>query len=126
MEPAVPRHWEKRILAAYLRMLGASQEAAGVAVRRSERTVFDWEHHASWPLAREEARQRWLSDLTDASRKALLDSIRGGAGDLAFKVLERVDRDLAPPAHRLQHQHEVGEGLSGLLQAFGAHDADLG
>ena len=76
------------------------------------------------PLAREEARQRWLVDLTDASRKTLLDSIRAGGGDLALKVLERLDRDLAPPAQRLQHQHEVGDGLSSLLQAFGEAETD--
>ena len=74
------KYWERRILYAYLRMMGMSQIDAGRAVGRTERVVQSWEYAASWPLAREEARQRWLVDLTDASRKTLLDSIRAGAG----------------------------------------------
>ena len=31
----VPRHWEKRVLASYLRMLGATQAEAGVACGRA-------------------------------------------------------------------------------------------
>jgi hypothetical protein len=115
---------EKQILCAYLRMMGSTQEAAAKAVGRSERTIRLWEKQPTWPQVREVARKRWMSDLTDASRQALLASIRGGAGDLALKVLERVDSDLAPPAQRLHHQHEVGAGLAGLLEAFGETDAD--
>ena len=47
MKPAAdeqnPRHWEKRVLAAYYRLLGSSQKAAGAAVGRSERSVWTWE-----------------------------------------------------------------------------------
>jgi hypothetical protein len=39
----VPRHWEKRVLTAYLRMMGMTQKQAGAAVGRSERTIRDWE-----------------------------------------------------------------------------------
>ena len=111
-----PRHWEKRVLAAYLRMLGGTQTEAGTAVGRSERTVRDWEADAAtWACAREEARQRWLSELTDAARMALLSTIKTGNGWLALQVLERLDRDLAPPSVKLKHDVEVGEGLASLL-----------
>lgn len=120
-----PRHWEKRVLTAYLRMMGMTQNQAGAAVGRSERTVRDWEADTqTWPRAREEARRRWLGDLTDAARQTLLAAIRAGDGDLAMKVVERVDGDLAPPTQRLHHKHEIGPGLSSLLQAVEGADAD--
>jgi hypothetical protein len=106
-------------------MLGATQKAAGAAVGRSERTVQAWEADTMrWTRAREEARRRWLGDLTDAARQTVLDTIRAGDGDLAMKVLERVDTDLAPPAQRLHHKHEIGLGLSSLLRAVEGEDAD--
>jgi len=122
-----PQHGEKRVLAAYLRMMGMTQHQAGAAVGRSARTIRDWEAAtATWEQAREEARRRWLGDLTDAARKTLLDTIRAGDGDLSMKVLERIDADLAPPTQRLHHKHEIGPGLSSLLQAVEGDDADAG
>ena len=123
--PRRPQHWEKWVLYAYLRMLGATQNSAASAVGRKKRTCQEWqEDRALFAQAREEARQRWLNDVTDAARKTLLDTIRGGAGDLALKLLERVDRDLAPAMQRLKMDHEVHEGLSGLLQTLGGSNAD--
>ena len=120
-----PRSFEKQVAAAYVRMLGATQKAAGAAVGRSERTMQVWEADTlTWERARAEARRRWLGALTDASRKTLLETIRAGDGDLAMKVLERVDGALAPPTQRLQHRHEIGPGLSSLLQAVEGDDAD--
>jgi hypothetical protein len=122
-----PRQWEKWALYSYLRMMGSTQKEAGSAVGRKKRTVAEWEEaKALFAEAREEARKRWLTDLTDASRQTLLTTIRGGAGELALKVLERTDPDLAPATQRHKIEHEVGEGLSGLLKAFGGHDADAG
>jgi hypothetical protein len=93
-----PRSFEKQVAAAYLRMLGATQKAAGAAVGRSERTLQAWEADTvTWERARAEARRRWLGALTDVARKTVLETIRAGDGDLAMKVLERVDGDLAPP-----------------------------
>jgi transposase len=123
----VPRHWEKRVLTAYLRMMGMTQKQAGAAVGRSERTIRDWEADtATWTQARDEARHRWLGELTDAARQTLLTVIRAGDGDLAMKVLERIDTDLAPPTQRLRHTHDIGQGLSSLLQAIEGDDADAG
>ena len=122
-----PRYWEKAVLCAYYRLLGATQKAAGAAVGRSERTVRVWEADRTlWTRASEEARQRWLGEVTSAARHSLLKAALGADGDLALKILERLDPDLAPPTQRLKHSHEVGEGLSGLLQAFGGAHADAG
>jgi hypothetical protein len=120
-----PRSFEKQVAAAYVRMLGATQKAAGAAVGRSERTLQAWEADTlTWERARAEARCRWLGELTDASRKTLLETIRAGDGDLAMKVLERVDGALVPPTQRLHHRHEIGLGLSSLLRAAEGDDAD--
>ena len=120
-----PRSFEKQVAAAYVRMLGATQKAAGAAVGRSERALQAWEADTlTWERVRAEARRRWLGALTDAARKTLLETIRSGDGDLAMKVLERVDGALAPPTQRLQHRHEIGLGLSSLLRAAEGDDAD--
>jgi hypothetical protein len=122
----VPRHWEKRVLACYLRMMGLTQSEAGKAVGRAGRTVRTWESEpVTWTQARSEAEKRWLRELTDAARVTLLTAIRQGAGELALRVLERTVQALAPPTQRLQHHHETGPGLSELLQAFEDEDADL-
>ncbi len=127
-DPDTPRHWEKRVLAAYYRLLGSSQKAAGAAVGRSERSVWTWEQDTvTWTQATEEARKRWLGEVTALARRQLLAAMMRDGGDLALKILERIDTDLAPPTQRLKHQHEVGEGLSSLLKAFeGRSDADPG
>ena len=60
-----------------------------------------------WNLAREEAKGRWLTELMDASRVSLLQTIRAGDGELSFRVLERTDEALAPPAYQHKHSGEV-------------------
>jgi hypothetical protein len=121
-----PSYWEKLVLASYYRLLGATQIQAGAAVGRSERTIRVWEaDRILWQRASEEAHQRWLGEITAAARRAVLDNA-GTDVDLALKLLERLDSDLAPPAQRHKVHHDMGEGLSGLLKAFGGHDADAG
>jgi hypothetical protein len=114
---APTRHWEKRVLYAYLRMMGATQTHAARAVGRAERTGQMWEEDKGTYLqAREEARKRWLGELTDAARVALLTTIQGGDGHLALQLLERLDSDLAPAKHR-QALTLDGGGLASLLAA---------
>jgi len=103
-----PAHWEKRVSAAYMRMLGATQAEAGRAVGRSERTIRLWESDPSWADARREAEERWLVDLTDASRRAVLDSIKAGNAQLAKEMLERLDERLAPPTIKHKLSGRVG------------------
>lgn len=87
----VPQHWEKRVLAAYLLMMGETWAATSAKVGRSETTLANWHRHASWPEAKAEAERRWLYDVKDASRRAVYQQIDAGDGDLGFKVLERLD-----------------------------------
>ena len=95
--PPRPKYWEKFVLYSYLRMMGSTQKDAGRAVGRKVRTVQEWEENKRlYAEARADARQRWLNDLTDAARQTLLATIRQGHGELAWKILERVDADLAP------------------------------
>jgi hypothetical protein len=111
-----PRHWEKRVAAAYFRMMGYTQAATGTTVGRSERTIQDWEaDKLTWAQAREDARQRWLGELTDTARVTLLTTLQEGPhGFLALQVLERLDSALAPAKHQLDVSVEGG-GLAALL-----------
>lgn len=95
-------HWDKLVSAAYLRMLGATQDDAATQVGRTARTVRMWEADKElWTQARDEARSRWLTDLTDSARRRLLDSMeKPENGDLALKVLERMDDALRPAKQR--------------------------
>jgi hypothetical protein len=123
--PDMPPYWEKLVLASYYRLLGATQTEAGAAVGRSERTVRAWEADSmTWTKATEEARKRWLGEVTAMARRQLLKAAMTADGDLALKLLERIDHDLAPASQRIKHTHEVGPGLSGLLKAFEGQDAD--
>jgi transcriptional regulator with XRE-family HTH domain len=98
-----PAFWEKRVIAAYLRLLGATQEATAGAINRSKRTVQYWESDKSaWKLAQEEAAERWLDDLTNAARKTVLEAIRAGDSQLAMAILERRVPELAPPKSRVE------------------------
>ena len=92
-----PKYWEKLILYSYLRMMGSTQKDAGRAVGRALRTVQEWEENkVTFAAARETARERWLTEVTDAARQALLTTLRQGHGELGLKVLERLDRAFAP------------------------------
>ena len=107
-DPGLHRHWEKVVLACYLRMLGSSQKAAGAAVGRSERTIRVWEADTeTWAQACAEARQRWLGEVISLARRQLLKAMMNADGDLSLKLLERVDEALAPASMRLKHEGTV-------------------
>jgi len=89
--------WDRWVSAAYIRSLGGTQTQAAKAVGRAERTIRLWEADERWPQAMEEARDRWLSGIEGAARKTLLSCLSGGKnGDLALKVLERLEPALSP------------------------------
>src|SRR5436853_604320 len=117
MKPAADsglhRHWEKVVLSAYYRLLGSSQTAAGAAVGRSQRTIRVWENEAAlWTRATEEARRRWLGEISSLARRQLLKGLMDADADLALKVIERLDPDLAPPSQRLRHEGHVSLSTS--------------
>jgi len=103
-----PAHWDKRVSAAYLRILGATQAEAARAVGRSARTIRLWESDPSWADARREAEERWLADLTNASRRAVLKAVREGNAQLGLALLERLDERLAPPTIKHKLSGKVG------------------
>lgn len=107
-----PTQWDKRVAAAYLRVLGATQIDAASGVGVCEKTIHNWEHHESWPEAREEARCRWLVDVVDAARMRLLKALKDLTdGALALKVLERMDPELAPAKQHHELSGNVGTGV---------------
>lgn len=94
-EVSRPQDWAKAVSAAYFRALGATVAAAAEAAGVGERTLFRWETCSWWPDAHREAVERWHVDLSAASRAALLGAIKGGDGDLALKVQERLNPRLS-------------------------------
>jgi hypothetical protein len=103
-----PACWEKAVLAAYYRLLGGSQPQAAAAVGRSVRAVRYWEaDKALWARATLAAKDRWLGEVTSLARRQLLKASAVADGELALKLLERLDDALAPPAHRLKHEGQV-------------------
>jgi len=115
-----PAHWEKRVSAAYLRILGATQAEAARAVGRSERTIRLWESDPSWADARREAEERWLADLKDASRRAVLKAVRAGNAQLGLALLERLDERFAPPKQR--HEHAGPDGAPIAIEVYAYRD----
>jgi len=95
-----PSNWDKRVSAAYLRIMGATQKRAAKSVGVSERTVWTWEQHASWADARAEARVRWLDEAADTARGALLRGLQNDDQASARWLLERVDAALSGPVQR--------------------------
>lgn len=103
--PKPHRNWDKIVSVAYFRLLGWTQKEAAASARVAERTVREYESHDAWPAAVEEARDRWHVGLEVRARGSLFNALNPGEarGDLALKVLERIDERLAPPkiAHEL-------------------------
>ncbi len=102
-EKQKPKHWAKRVAAAYLRMQGKTQEETAAGVGRSRRTIYELEQDTSmWEIARAEARALWMNDTEDAARRAVHDSISLGNAELAWRFLERVDQQFEP-----KQKHEL-------------------
>lgn len=92
-----PHDIEKATSAAYLRLMGATQEQAGKAVGVARQTVVKWEASDFWPSAVETAKSRWLAGLAAKARASVETAIPDDAR-LAFSVLERLEPALNPKA----------------------------
>lgn len=92
-----PADWDKAVSAAYMRLLGASQEASAKGVGLSRRTLIRYEASDWWPDAQAEADRRWLADVTAATKARLLQTLRE-SDDLGglLRVAERLIPDLRP------------------------------
>ena len=110
----LPDNWEKRVLVAYLRMIGASWKTCAAAVGVSDRTVYNWQSDPTWPDAIREARLRWHTRMEEKSRAALIRAVERYAEEpreasrAARWYLERTDSALAPAP--VQHRHAGPEG----------------
>lgn len=110
-----PRDEEKALSAAYLRLIGHTQEAAAKAVGIGERTLRRYEECSWWPELRRQAADRWLTNLAAQARNTLMEAIKDGDADKALKVLERTEPALAP-----KQKHEIS-GEDGAPIEFTLH-----
>jgi len=101
-----PLNWEKWLMAAHLRRLGATQGAAARSAGVGRRTLIRWEADPRWGAAKVESIRLWGDALDDAARRRLLVTLqkREDSGELALKVLERTDPRLAPAKQRVEAQ----------------------
>lgn len=101
-------NWEARVHAAYCRMCGKTQEETAQRVGFTARTIRNWEAADSWSDACDEARDRWMQDLIVEARSAVLQAVKNGDMIRGLQILERVDDELAPPAHQVEHSGPEG------------------
>ena len=103
-----PRDWDKAMSAAYLRLIGLSQEEAAKGAGVGERSLQRWEVSDWWPKACEAAADRWIQQLGIECRTTVMIAVKNGDAQTAVKMLERIEKRLAPP--RQQHEHTGFEG----------------
>ncbi len=99
---AAPRDREVALSAAYLRLLGHTQQEAANAAGLDPRTIGRWEASSWWPDIVREAGDRWLAGAIGKARRALLEALGQPDGPLALKVLERTVPELAPVSQRVE------------------------
>ena len=104
-----PRDWDKAVSVAYLRLIGQTQENAAKGAGIGERTLRRYELSDWWPDACAEAVERWMQQLAIECRTTILAAVKDGDVQTAVKMLERIDRRLAPPrqTHGIEHSGEV-------------------
>ena len=109
---------------AYLRMTTATQEEAAKAAGVSARTVRMWEASDWWRECCDEAGARWLAGLKAEARRGLFRGV-GEDGNLALKVLERIDVGLEPKPKKEEKKDETKTPAKpGDAGAPGKKDAD--
>ncbi len=94
---------------AYLRLVGLTQEKAAKAAGIGERTLRRYELCEWWPEACREAVDRWMHQLEIEARSTVMQAVKEGDVATAWKVLERIDRRLAPPRqlHGVEHSGDL-------------------
>lgn len=121
-----PKHWDKMVLAAYLRILGRTQKEAAEAVGRSERTIRDWESSELWREAEREAEEdTFLRALKHASMRAVLQNVdEDGNPMLGWEALQRLMPQLAPK-QRLEHTGKNGGPIQTETRLAEVPDSEL-
>ncbi len=104
-----PHDWDKAVSVAYLRLLGLSQKKAAKGAGIGERTLARYELSEWWPEACGEAVDRWMQQLEIEARSTVMQAVKEGDVATAWKVLERIDRRLAPPrlSHAVEHSGDL-------------------
>ena len=97
--------WDKAVSVAYLRLLGLSQKKAAKGAGIGERTLARYELSEWWPEACGEAVDRWMQQLAIECRTTIMAAVKSGDVATAVKMLERIDKRLAPPRQELGVQH---------------------
>jgi len=105
-----PRNWDKCVSAAYLRILGASQDRAAEEVGCSPRSIRSWEKSEWWPDARQEARDRWLQGNDQTCMLTLTNAMREGNAKVAMWWADRRVPELLPPAVQAKIEHTGAGG----------------
>ena len=100
-----PHDWDKAVSVAYLRLLGLSQKKAAKGAGIGERTLARYELSEWWPDACGEAVNRWMQQLAIECRTTIMAAVKSGDVATAVKMLERIDKRLAPPRQQLGVQH---------------------
>ncbi len=100
-----PHNWDKAVSVAYLRLLGLSQKKAAKGAGIGERTLARYELSEWWPEACREAVDRWMQQLAIECRTTIMAAVKSGDVATAVKMLERIDKRLAPPRQQLGVQH---------------------
>ena len=108
-----PQNWDKAVSAAYLRLLGLSQKKAAKAAGIGERTLARYELSDWWPEACGEAVGRWMQQLEIECRSTIMAAVKAGDVTTAVKMLERLDKSLAPPrlSHGIEHSGAIVEPI---------------
>ena len=97
-------NWDIAISAAYLRLLGATQEEAAEAAGCGVRTIQTWEKCDWWLEATNEARHRWLKGGDALAMKAILQALKD-PGEYAHMGRYWADRripELKPPKQQAE------------------------
>ncbi len=104
-----PQNWDKAVSVAYLRLLGLSQKRAAKGAGIGERTLARWELSDWWPEACGEAVDRWMQQLAIECRTTIMAAVKAGDVVTAVKMLERIDKRLAPPrqSHGIEHSGDL-------------------
>jgi hypothetical protein len=120
-----PRHWDKMVLAAYLRIMGRTQKEAAEAAGRSERTIQAWEASELWREAEQEAEEdTFLRSLKHASMRAVLQNVEDGNPMLGWDALQRLIPQLAPK-QRLEHTGKNGGPIQTETRLAEVPDSEL-
>lgn len=107
-----PRNWDKVTAAAYLRLLGGSQEISAKGAGCSRRSVQMWEKKSWWKDALDEARDRWLQDGDAAAMRTHLAIFNDPAerGVHTRWAMERRFAEFKPPPTRVGFGDGDGDG----------------